>query len=114
MYKITYSSHGALNIAFAKTKKKAVVMAEGLEQLKHVKEVSVMGKSTQEKMVCDYCGAVQEKVQFFIGASNVPAWVMNEGTGKVSCPNCFEKGKAEGRLRVQAHVKTINEGVKSE
>ncbi len=69
-----------------------------------------MGKSSQNKLICDYCGAVQEKVAFFIGANTVPSWVMNEGSGKVSCPNCFEVGKKEGQLRVQAHIKSVNKG----
>ncbi len=34
---------------------------------------------------------------FCIGASRKPDWVMNEGTGKICCPNCFEVARAEGR-----------------
>ena len=50
-----------------------------------------------DKLVCAYCGEVKEEVSFFIGASNEPDWVMNEGTGKISCPNCYDKGRAEGQ-----------------
>ena len=50
-----------------------------------------------KKLVCDYCGKVKEEVSFYIGASNEPDWVMNEGTGKISCPDCYEIGRKEGQ-----------------
>ena len=50
-----------------------------------------------EKLVCDYCGKVKDEVTFVIGASIEKDWVMWQGTGKVSCPDCWEKGQAEAR-----------------
>ena len=50
-----------------------------------------------DKLVCAYCGKVKEEVSFFIGASNEPDWVMNEGTGKINCPDCYEIGRKEGQ-----------------
>lgn len=67
-----------------------------------------MGKSTQGKMVCDYCGTTKDTVVFVIGASREPEWVMNEGTGKISCPACFDKGRAEGQARIKAHIKALS------
>ncbi len=69
-----------------------------------------MGKSTQEQLICDYCGERKKEVSFFIGASPVPSWVMNEGSGKISCPLCFELGKAEGKKCIDAHVRAVNKG----
>lgn len=56
------------------------------------------------KMVCEYCAAVREEVMFCIGASKAADWVMHEGTGKVSCPNCWEIGKKEGREAIEKYV----------
>lgn len=50
-----------------------------------------------DKLVCTYCGKVKEEVSFYIGASPDHDWVMNEGTGKISCPDCWEKGREEGQ-----------------
>ena len=49
------------------------------------------------QLVCDYCGKKREEISFVIGASLERDWVMMEGTGKVSCPECWEKGKEEAR-----------------
>ncbi len=50
-----------------------------------------------DKLVCAYCGKVKEEVSFFIGASTEPDWVMVEGTGKITCPTCWEKARLEGQ-----------------
>jgi len=57
-------------------------------------------------MSCDYCGQKQEHVAFFIGAKldEDIDWTMHEGTGKMSCPNCFPKGKAEAQLVIDKYV----------
>ena len=46
----------------------------------------------QMHIVCAYCGKVKPKgpgYDFVIGASRTPDWVMVEGTGKMSCPDCL-------------------------
>ena len=60
----------------------------------------------EEKLTCEYCGQVKEKFSFMIGASLEADWVMNEGTGKISCPDCFEIGRKEGQAAVNRHCKT--------
>ena len=62
----------------------------------------------KEQMVCEYCGKTKDTVIFVIGASREPEWVMNEGTGKISCPACFDIGKKEGQMRIEAHVKALS------
>jgi len=62
----------------------------------------------ENTLTCEYCGAVKNEVVFVIGASKKPEWVMNEGSGKISCPACFEKGKKEGQMRIDAHVKSFS------
>lgn len=59
-------------------------------------------------MICEYCGAKREQVYFCIGASRKPDWVMNEGTGKISCPDCFEIARAEGSKAIDKHVANHN------
>ena len=58
-----------------------------------------------DKLVCDYCGKVKEEMTFVIGASLEKDWVMWEGTGKVSCPECWEKGKEESAKIMRGLVK---------
>ena len=55
------------------------------------------------EMKCAYCGTVRDKVMFCIGASTDPDWVMHEGTGKISCPVCWERGRADGQAAVDRH-----------
>ncbi len=68
-------------------------------------------KFDNSKMVCDYCQCVQEQVMFCIGASRQADWVMHEGTGKISCPGCWEIGSEEGRKAIENHVNNINKRV---
>ncbi len=63
-------------------------------------------------LICDYCGKEKDKIIFVIGASRKPDWVMNEGTGKISCPDCFAIGRAEGNLAIQKHIEQVNSHVK--
>ncbi len=44
---------------------------------------------------CEYCGLVREKDIFVIGASTKNDWCMHEGTGKMSCPDCYQKAQNE-------------------
>ena len=50
-----------------------------------------------DKLICAYCGKVKKEVSFYIGASIEPDWVMVEGTGKITCPDCWEKAMKEGQ-----------------
>ncbi len=55
---------------------------------------------SQEKIVCAFCGAEQKEIIFVIGASNQPDWCMIEGTGKITCPNCYPIAQAEGQAAI--------------
>jgi len=59
-------------------------------------------------MTCAYCGQKKEHVAFFIGAKmdNDIGWTMHEGTAKISCPNCYPKGKEEARLVIERVTKS--------
>lgn len=61
-----------------------------------------------DKLVCEFCGAEKKETCFVIGASNQPDWCMHEGTGKLSCPDCYEKASNEGQAKIKAHVKSFN------
>ena len=67
---------------------------------------------SQNGMTCDYCGEKRQQVIFAIGATlkgNPTAdWCMHEGSGKISCPNCHERGLAEGQARIKAHIEAFN------
>jgi hypothetical protein len=54
-----------------------------------------------DKLVCDYCGKVKEEVSFYIGASTEPDWVMIEGTGKITCPICWERASLDGQEAIR-------------
>lgn len=60
-----------------------------------------------EKLKCEYCNEIRQDMIFCIGASNEPDWVMNEGTGKVSCPKCYTKGRQEGQKAIDRHIKSF-------
>ena len=50
-----------------------------------------------EKLICEYCGKEKAEMIFVIGASNEPDWCMHEGTGKVSCPDCYKIAEQEAQ-----------------
>lgn len=50
-----------------------------------------------DKIVCAYCGKQKAEISFYIGASIEPDWVMIEGTGKMTCPECWEIARKEGQ-----------------
>lgn len=52
------------------------------------------------KTICEYCGKEKEGLSFYIGASKEPDWTMIEGTGKITCPDCYNKASAEGQARI--------------
>ena len=56
-----------------------------------------------EKLTCAYCGKVKAEFSLFIGAkSKEPDWCMHEGTGKVSCPDCYSQAQYEA-AQVSSH-----------
>lgn len=60
-------------------------------------------------LVCAFCGKVKEEVSFIIGAcSKKPDWCMIYGTGKMACPDCYEKGSKEGSDAVNKHIDDYN------
>jgi len=61
------------------------------------------------KMTCAYCQTEKQEISFCIGASREPDWVMHEGTGKVSCPKCWNIGKKEGHEAVEKYIASFNE-----
>ena len=63
-----------------------------------------------QKLICHYCGAEKDEPTFFIGACSKEEkdWCMIEGTGYMSCPNCYDKASKEGQDRIDQHIKEIN------
>ena len=61
-----------------------------------------------EKLTCAYCGKEKNEITFVIGASKTPDWCMIYGTGKMACPECYEKGSKEGQKAVDNHIKQFN------
>jgi len=61
-----------------------------------------------EKLTCDYCGKEKQEVSFIIGASKDPDWCMVEGTGKMTCPDCYEKAMQEGQEAIKRHINAFN------
>ena len=59
-------------------------------------------------LVCAFCGATKDEVVFIIGASKKPDWCMIYGTGKMACPDCYEKASKEGQERVEKHIADYN------
>ena len=60
--------------------------------------IDYMRKSNTTR--CAYCGAEKVGISFFIGASKEPDWTMVEGTGKITCPDCYDKAMAEGQAKI--------------
>lgn len=65
-------------------------------------------------IVCAFCGAEKAEVSFVIGASRKPDWCMIYGSGKMACPNCYEKASAEGSAAVDKYVKGYNAAASAE
>ena len=59
-------------------------------------------------IVCEYCGKTKNEIIFSIGASRKPDWCMIEGTGKMTCPDCYEKASKEGQERIEKHIRQYN------
>jgi|MudIll2142460700_1097286.scaffolds.fasta_scaffold195626_4 hypothetical protein len=72
---------------------------------------ATVGKGRRDeggRETCAFCGKVNNTPGFFIGASLKAAWVMVEGTGKMTCPECWEKATREGQEAINRHVETVN------
>ena len=65
-------------------------------------------KATPDKLTCAYCGAVKQEISFMIGAARKADWCMVYGTGKITCPACYEKAMAEGSAAVDKHIADYN------
>lgn len=61
-----------------------------------------------DKTICAYCGKTKEGLSFMIGASNKPDWCMVEGTGKITCPECYEGAMEEGQEAIRQHIADHN------
>jgi hypothetical protein len=62
----------------------------------------------EHKTICEYCGKEKEGLSFVIGASSKPDWCMIEGTGKMTCPTCYEKGMKEGQEAIEKYITNWN------
>ena len=65
-------------------------------------------KGETKNTTCDYCGKEKEGISFCIGASTRKDWTMVEGTGKMTCPDCYDKAMAEGRAAIERYIKSYN------
>ncbi len=61
-----------------------------------------------EKLKCEFCGNEKEEFSFIIGASSKPDWCMIEGTGKITCPDCYKIAAKEGSDAIDNHIKRHN------
>jgi len=66
---------------------------------------TIQGKN---KIICDFCGKVKNEVIFCIGASSKNDWCMVEGTGKMTCPDCYELAMLEGEAIIESHIAAHN------
>ena len=74
---------------------------------------SILKGVLMDKLTCEYCGKVKDEVIFIIGASSKPDWCMHAGTGKMSCPDCYDIAQKEATERIDAHIKAHNEAVEA-
>ena len=71
-----------------------------------MKNDSAIDKMQNENVtICEYCGKEKEGLSFVIGASNRPDWCMIIFTGKMCCPDCYEKASKEGKEAIKRHYK---------
>lgn len=62
-----------------------------------------------EIIICSYCGKEKQADSFVIGASKKPDWTLHFGTGKYSCPECFDQAKEEAAEAVKKHIEQFNQ-----
>lgn len=65
-----------------------------------------------ETLKCDYCGKEKAEISFFIGASLQPDWTVIEGTGKVTCPDCWNIAKEDGKKAIENHIQWVKKRVR--
>ena len=56
-----------------------------------------------DKIICEFCGKEKEDFSFVIGASNEADWCMHEGTGKMSCPECYSLAQQEAQAKMDVY-----------
>jgi len=61
-----------------------------------------------DKVKCYYCNKIKKEMTFCIGASTKPEWTMHAGTGKMSCPKCYELARDEAKTAIHSHSKSSN------
>jgi hypothetical protein len=62
------------------------------------KHIAKDRKRASKGMTCEYCGKTKQEVSFFIGAAKEADWCMHEGTGKISCPDCYDTAQKEALI----------------
>jgi len=65
----------------------------------------------KDTLTCDYYGKEKDEMSFVIGASIEKDWAMWEGTGKVSCLECWDKGKADSIKAINKYLGRDNENI---
>jgi hypothetical protein len=72
--------------------------------------MNIKERKMPDKLVCAFCGKEKKEIVFVIGASRKPDWCMVEGTGKMTCPDCYEKASKEGSEAIDRHIAFVNKG----
>jgi len=56
---------------------------------------------TDDITICAYCGQTKAGLSFAIGAASDPDWTMIEGTGKITCPDCYRTAESDGQSAIR-------------
>ena len=62
----------------------------------------------KDGIVCAFCGKEKKEVIFCIGASSKSDWCMVGGTGKMTCPDCYNLAMLEGQTIFETHIAAHN------
>ncbi len=74
-----------------------------------MKKKTIIDRMQREcKTICEYCGKEKAGLSFYIGASSKSDWCMIEGTGKMSCPECYPRAIMEGKEAIDQHIENYN------
>jgi hypothetical protein len=76
---------------------------------KHIEKNNKQNKPLE----CEFCGKVKEEFSFMIGAAVKADWCMHEGTGKISCPDCYDTAQTEATNVIDGTMARRNEEAKS-
>lgn len=79
-----------------------------LANLADMKVTDLQTINGQNGLVCAFCGATKKEISFVIGASSKPDWCMIYGTGKMACPDCYDKAMKEGSDAVNGAIASYN------